>query len=291
MDIINNFYLHQLPNGSHITYVRQMLEKTEACAAVSAKAAKYLARFRKTVEAEQEAMRASTKSLLTDAIAAADASRGALYAGFKYAVRAFLRSQSVEHVRAAVVLNQVLIDFRIRTRAPMVDESGLMGKLCRELATTYSREVATLGLGVMAGLMGEANQRVGTLMIERTEERKDVVRGRLRAARDTTDEAYRQLVRMINGLIYVDGEAAYSELVKFVNSNIVYYRREASGRKRFRTDGGDGEEEGLEADDSETHGTELPEKAGTEQTGTMPPETGTPDGNGGGNPGGGAHTE
>lgn len=245
MITISEFNPNLLNNGSHFLFVSQVLQVAQADTAVSTKAATYLAKFKAAVETEDKALKISAKSKLTDAIAEADASRDALYVGLKSAVKGFLRARSAELVDAAADLNQLFIDYRIDTRAPLIDETGLMTNLLTDLNSKCKTQVEKLGLNVMVAQMGEANSAVDTLMLERTEERKNDVKGELRTARLATDEAYRQMVMMINGLVYVEGEADYLEFVKFVNAQILYYRQQALGQKAGKPDtGGNTPDEG-----------------------------------------------
>lgn len=231
MITINEIHLHLMNNGSHYMFVSHVLEQAEACTALGTKAAAYLAELRKAVAAEDAVLKISTKSKLSDGIAEADASRDALYLGFKNVVKGFLLAPSAEVKQAAMDLNQLLVDYRIDPRAPMIKETGMMKNFLADLETKFKAQVETLGLTVLVGQMRESNGRVDKLMVQRTEERKDVVTGQLKAARVVTDEAYRELVKMVNGLVYVEGEAGYLDFVKYVNAEILYYRREAMGQK------------------------------------------------------------
>lgn len=269
MNVIADFNLYQLNNGSHFLYVNQVLGKAQADTTVSNKAAAYLAKLKAAVENEDRLLKLSPKNKLTDAIADADSSRDALYLGLKNAVRAFMRARSAELVDAAADLNQLLVDYRINTHAPLIKETGMMMNLVGDLNKKFKAQVEKLGLQVMVAELGEANDSVNSLMMERTEERKNVGKGELRAARLVTDEAYRLFVMMVNGLVFVEGEAGYLEFVKFVNAQILYYRREAMGQKASAPDS-DGSRPGTD----------------DEGTGDDTPGTETPGGGSGENPGG-----
>lgn len=259
MNIIEEFNLNQLNNGSHFNFVSQVLVNAEACTAVGTKASTYLAKFKAAVEAEDKVLKLTTKSLLTDAITQADASRDSLYLGMKNYIKAFLNSLDAELAGAAVVLNQLLIDYHIDTRATMTKETGLMTNLKQDLTTKYKEQVEKLSLGLIVEQMSAANDRVFTLMDERAKERQYGKTGELKAARAVTDEAYHELVRMVNGLVYVEGEAAYLEFVNYINSNIVYYRRIVLGQKaKASADGGSTPGTGDDTGDSDTGGSENP---------------------------------
>lgn len=279
--LIENFDLSRLDNGSHFTFVSDILKKAQAVTVVGEKAADYLAAFKAAVEAEDEVLKLSAKSLITDAIAEADSSRDALYTGLKYAIRGFLRSLDAEHAAAAVVLNQLVTDYRIAPHAPLVQESGLMTNFVTDLTTKHKDEVEKLGLTHMVEDLNTANTRVVNLMQERTDERMNARKGETAATRKLTDEAYRQLVLMVNGLVYTDPQTDYNPFVKFVNTEILYFRQQVLGQKGSKPDGGD------------TGGDGSGDTPGTGDGGGGTPGTGggdtggNPDETPGGTPGGG----
>lgn len=239
--LIKDIDLSRLDNGSHFTFVSDILKKAQAVTVVGEKAAAYVAAFKAAVEAEDEVLKLSAKSLITDAIAEADDSRDALYMGLKHAIRGFLRSLDAGHAGAAVVLNQLVTDYRIDTRAPLVQESGLLTNFVTDLTTKHKEEVEKLGFTHMVEDLNAANTRVVNLMQERTDERMNAKKGETAAARKLTDEAYRQLVLMVNGLVYTDPQTDYTPFVKFVNTEILYFRQQVLGQKGSKPDaGGDG---------------------------------------------------
>ena len=90
MKEIYDINIQRMNNGAHFTYVSNILARAEADTTINSKASEQLAVFKATVKAEDEALKISQKSLLTDDIAKADSDRDALYAGYKKAVEAFL---------------------------------------------------------------------------------------------------------------------------------------------------------------------------------------------------------
>ena len=90
MKEINDISLPRMNNGAHFTFVSNILARVESDTAVKGKAADQVSNFKAAVAAEDEALKISQKSLLTDDITKADSDRDALYAGYKKAVEAFL---------------------------------------------------------------------------------------------------------------------------------------------------------------------------------------------------------
>ena len=55
--------------------------------------------------------------------------------------------------------------------------------------------------------------------------------GALKTSRKASDDAYRMLVKMVNALAMIEGEADYAAFIDYVNTEIVHYKREVLGQK------------------------------------------------------------
>ena len=76
------------------------------------------------MEQEDEDLKISQKSMLTDDIATADAERDGLYSGYKKAVNGF-RNLSVENIeKAAKLLTQYIKDYAIDPKMQLDKEMG-----------------------------------------------------------------------------------------------------------------------------------------------------------------------
>ena len=100
-----------------------------------------------------------------------------------------------------------------------------------DLEDKYSEQVAKLGLTAFVTNMKEANERVRTLTLQRTNEKMGVTVGALKTARTASDDAYRVLVKMVNALALVFGEKDYTAFIDYVNTEITHYKREVLGQK------------------------------------------------------------
>ena len=168
---------------------------------------------------------------MTDDIAKADSDRDALYAGYKKVVEAFLAMPIAEMAQAAKVLAQHTKDYKINTADQLDKETGLLVNFITDLEGKYSEQVAKLGLTVFVTNMKEANERVRTLTLQRTNEKMGVMVGALKTARTATDDAYRALVKMVNALALVFGEKDYTAFIDYVNTEVTHYKREVIGQK------------------------------------------------------------
>ena len=231
MKEIYDINIQRMNNGAHFTFVSNILARAEADTAVKGKASELVSNFKAAVAAEDEALKISQKSLLTDDIAKADIDRDALYAGYKKAVEAFLAMPVADMAQAAKVLAQHIKDYKINTAGQLDKETGLLVNFITDLEDKYSAQVAKLGLTAFVINLKEANERVRMLTLQRTNEKMGVTVGALKAARTSSDEAYRALVKMVNALALVFGEKDYTAFIDYVNTEVTHYKREVIGQK------------------------------------------------------------
>lgn len=231
MKEIYDINIQRMNNGAHFTFVSNILARAEADTAVKGKAAELVSNFKAAVSAEDEALKISQKSLLTDDIAKADIDRDALYAGYKKAVEAFLAMPIADMAQAAKVLAQHIKDYKINTAGQLDKETGLLVNFITDLEDKYSAQVAKLGLTAFVTNLKEANERVRMLTLQRTNEKMGVTVGALKAARTESDDAYRALVKMVNALALVYGEKDYTAFIDYANTEITHYKREVLNQK------------------------------------------------------------
>ena len=231
MKEIYDINIQRMNNGAHFTFVSNILARAEADTAVKGKASELVSNFKAAVAAEDEALKISQKSLLTDDITKADSDRDALYAGYKKAVEAFLAMPIADMAQAAKVLAQHIKDYKINTAGQLDKETGLLVNFITDLEDKYSAQVAKLGLTAFVTNMKEANERVRTLTLQRTNEKMGVTVGALKTARIASDDAYRALVKMVNALALVFGEKDYTAFIDYVNTEVTHYKREVLNQK------------------------------------------------------------
>lgn len=231
MKEIYDINIQRMNNGAHFTFVSNILARAEADTAVKEKASELVSNFKTAVSAEDEALKISQKSLLTDDIAKADSDRDALYAGYKKAVEGFLAMPIADMAQAAKILSQHIKDYKINTADQLDKETGLLVNFISDLEDKYAAQVAKLGLTAFVTNLKEANERVRSLTLQRTNEKIGITVGALKTARTASDDAYRALVKMVNALALVFGEKDYTAFIDYVNTEITHYKREVLGQK------------------------------------------------------------
>ena len=231
MKEIYDINIQRMNNGAHFTFVSNILARAEADTAVKGKASELVSNFKAAVAAEDEALKISQKSLLTDDITKADSDRDALYAGYKKAVEGFLAMPIADMAQAAKILSQHIKDYKINTADQLDKETGLLVNFISDLEDKYAAQVAKLGLTAFVTNLKEANERVRTLTLQRTNEKIGITVGALKTARTASDDAYRALVKMVNALALVFGEKDYTAFIDYVNTEVTHYKREVIGQK------------------------------------------------------------
>ena len=231
MKEIYDINIQRMNNGAHFTFVSNILARAEADTAVKGKASELVSNFKAAVAAEDEALKISQKSLLTDEIAKADSDRDALYAGYKKAVEGFLAMPIADMAQAAKILSQHIKDYKINTADQLDKETGLLVNFISDLEDKYAAQIAKLGLTAFVTNLKEANERVRALTLQRTNEKIGITVGALKTARTASDDAYRALVKMVNALALVFGEKDYTAFIDYVNTEITHYKREVLGQK------------------------------------------------------------
>lgn len=228
MKEIGTISLERLNNGAHYLYMYNVLTRGKADAKIMEKAQliPLITAFDAAVLQEDADLKISQKSLLTDEITAADDKRDVLYGNYKKIVKSYLDFPDTAMAQAAKVLYQHIKDFGIQPQMQLDKETGLLVNFISDLKTKYTEEIATLALTTFVEQLDAANTQVMSYTIERTEERMGSVAGALKASRAASDDAYRALIKMVNALALVEGDAEYVNFIDYVNTEIKHYKQE-----------------------------------------------------------------
>ena len=226
MKAVQQISVAGMNNAAHFLFVSNMAERAEKDAAVSVKCAEQVRALREAVTAEDESLKLSSKSLLTDKIVEADRERDKLYAGYKKAVSGYEGFPDEDMAEAARILAQHIKDSNIDTRMQLDKETGLLVNFIQDLEGRLSAQVEALGLKAFAAKMRAANDRVRELTGQRTDERSARTVGALKTAREASDEAYRTLTAHVNARALLEGEADYAAFIDYANTEIEHFRKE-----------------------------------------------------------------
>ena len=104
-----------------------------------------------------------------------------------------------------------------------------------DLEDKYSEQTAKLALTAFVTNLKEANERVRSLTLQRTNERMGLSVGALKNARKATDAAYYALIKMVNALALVFGDKDYALFIDYVNTEVAQYKRNVIKQKATAT--------------------------------------------------------
>lgn len=230
MKQIDTIQLDRLNNGAHFTFHSNTLARAKADTVIAEKCLKFITPYETNINGEDDALKVSQKSLTTDDIVSADNLRDSLYRSYRKAVKGMTGFPVATIAEAAKVLAQHIKDYGIDPKMQLDKETGLLTNFCADLKGKYAEQAATLGLTEVVTQLSDANQQVNTLIEQRDNEYAARTVGAMKTARAATDEAYRQLIQVVNALVLIDGEENYANFIDLQNAVILRYKQDAFTR-------------------------------------------------------------
>jgi len=217
---IQKFDLHSQRNAGHyqfqtdfnstvIKYTPQALGIVEDYAA-----------YTPLLQDEGVALVAITKSATTEEVETADKNRDFTFRGLADNVTNSLNHYDPAVREAARRVKVILDGFGNLARKPDDEESGLISSLIADLRTKVATEIQTLSIVEWINELERLNNVFIALEATRNSEEATRTELRMKQVRVEVDAAYKKIVKRINALIVVNGEAPYTEFVKELNARI-----------------------------------------------------------------------
>ena len=221
--------LSRLNNGAHFQFIKNVSDRlaTDTKIKENAVGQAVIKALTEALATEDKYLVLSQKSLLTEEIATADKERDTLFNGYRTAVKGFLNMPVTALAKNAHELWQHLADYAIDPQMQLERETGLITNLCTDLIGKYATQVQALGLKPYVDALKTANERVETLLVQRTTDNSTKVVGALRTAREASDKAFRNLSKVVNALAILGNPADYAAFIDFMNTLIKRYKEQA----------------------------------------------------------------
>ena len=228
VEIVQTDFSH-LNNGAHFQFIKNVSDRlaTDTKIKENAVGQAVIKVLTEALATEDKYLVLSQKSLLTDEIATADKERDTLFTGYRTAVKGFLNMPVAALAKNAHELWQHLADYAIDPQMQLERETGLITNLCTDLVGKYATQVQALGLKAYVDALKTANERVETLLVQRTTDNSTKVVGALRTAREASDKAFRNLSKVVNALAILGNPADYAAFIDFMNTLIKRYKEQA----------------------------------------------------------------
>lgn len=270
---VNSLSTSLLNNGAHFRYMEATITRIEANEIVKAKVSPELVILKQAFAVEDNCLKISQKSFLTDDIAKWDGFRDSYYRGYRATVKGLLKLPEGELLTHAKKLWQNTVDYKLDTHMQLDRQTGLMANMLSDLLGKLAASVEALGLTTFRDKMKEANDKVRELLDQRDDETAGRKAGAMKAARADTDDAYEALIKKVNAYALIEGDADYKDFIEQMNSMIKRYKQEALGQSSKKDDDKK-EEKPTEDPKPENPGEETPTEPETpdEETPTEPTE-------------------
>ena len=221
--------LSRLNDGAHFQFIKNVSDRlaTDTKIKENAVGQAVIKALTEALTTEDKCLVLSQKSLLTDEIAHADKERDTLFAGYRTAVKGFLNMPVADLAKHAHQLWLHLVDYAIDPQMQLERETGLITNFCTDLVGKYATQVQALGLKPYVDALKTANERVETLLVQRTTDNSTKVVGALRTAREASDKAIRDLIKVVNALAILGNPADYAAFIDYMNTLIKRYKEQA----------------------------------------------------------------
>ena len=221
--------LSRLNNGAHFQFIKNVSDRlaTDTKIKENAVGQAVIKALTEALATEDKYLVLSQKSLLTEEIATADKERDTLFTGYRTAVKGFLNMPVAALAKNAHELWQHLADYAIDPQMQLERETGLITNLCTDLVGKYATQVQALGLKAYVDALKTANERVETFLVQRTTDNSTKVVGALRTAREASDKAFRNLIKVVNALAILGNPADYAAFIDYMNTLIKRYKEQA----------------------------------------------------------------
>ena len=158
------------------------------------------------------------KTGMTDQLNRLDNERDSLFVSFSYLVRAGQSMPIPAKAEAANLLSRLLEKYTSAQALPMREETAAITNLMQELEQAdYKAAVAAIGAKELIELLNTKNIDFEKLYQERSQKESTYEVESAKRARLDLQEAYRRVVRGINGLIEINGIEEYKTICDQIN--------------------------------------------------------------------------
>ncbi|WP_346861704.1 DUF6261 family protein [uncultured Draconibacterium sp.] len=227
---IKILHLTHLRNEEHYNFNTEVNELIVRFTVEALKIQRYYPAYEAAIANEGEALDVVQKSIFTGPIADADHERDTITLGMEDMIDAALRHFNEDVREAARKLKIAFDGFAGLTTKPYDQQTAATDKLIELLETKFAGEMTLVGLTPWLPELKAKNQAVVTLVGERYTDESAKTPVKMKTARKQLDAAFRNVIRLLDALIVVDGPEAYEDFVAELNERINKYNKRLSQR-------------------------------------------------------------
>lgn len=222
--------LSRLRNEEHFNFNEENNELILRFTVEALKIQRYYTPYQVAFVNEGEALNVIRESIFTGPIADADHTRDVTTEGIKDMIEAGLRHFKASVREAARRLKIVMDSFGDITTKPYDQQTAATNKLIEVLETKHADDVTSLRIGDWVNELKNNNQAVVALVGERYTDETEKPPLKMKAARKALDAAYRNVIKMIDALVFIEGSEAYEPFIGELNQRVEKYNIRLSQR-------------------------------------------------------------
>ena len=230
-----------LNNGAHYQFIKDVSTRiaTETALVANPVVKAAAERLANALKEEDRSLVLSQKNLSTDDIRELDIERDKLFAGYRSAVKGFLRMPVADVAQAAKELAQHLKDYSINPHMQLERETALIANLIDDCETKFAAQVARLGIQPYVVTLKTANTKLESLIHSRTDSDSTRILGALRIARRESDSAYFYLIKVANAFPIFVNQSDAAAFIDYMNELIKRYKEQVLTARKKKSDGND----------------------------------------------------
>jgi hypothetical protein len=140
----------------------------------------------------------------------------------------------VEKKRAAAIrLDAIVKEYKGTSKLPIPEESAAIHNLLQKFDAARA-DVDLLGLGEWISELGDANDRVRSLMTDRESEAASKAQYKMKTVRTETDRLYAEILTCLEAAAIINGADIYRQLFDEMNARIDEYNNLLAREKGWR---------------------------------------------------------
>lgn len=214
---------HELRNEEHYNFHNEVNDLVLRFTVEALKIQRIYPAYEAAFATEGEALDVVQKSIFTGPIADADHNRDTILRGLADTIDGAIRHFDESVREAARRIKIVLDSFGNIASKGYNQETAAIKALVNDLETGYAADVATAGVAGWITALKSANEAFEALVDERYTDEAAKTPLNMKTARKQLDEAYRELTRLVDALMVVEGPETWEDFVKEMNKRIEKY--------------------------------------------------------------------
>lgn len=185
-----------------------------------------------------DAYKQSTKSFLTETIAAKDKARDKLTKVIEWVARYWMELPDDEDALRGRRIYQPIKDFEYRRDEALLAQNGKWLNIAQVYADEpQATDLTTMGLAALVAKANKLNNEIIALMVQRQTEGASYIVGEMKAARAETEASLGELLQFVNALLVVSPDRALEKAAGYMQQD--FNKTEAQyqqGRKHKKDD-------------------------------------------------------